>query len=618
MAEIGNLFVSIKSTVDSAGFTKARTAINDIAKAGIAMGALLGAAALKAAKMAGIQEQAQNSLADAMVTAGTFTEEAYEHNLEYAASLQRMTTYGDEAILGVQRMLTNFGAEGKMLDKLTKATLDLAAAKKMDLSAAADLVAKSVGSSTNALTRYGIEVSGAVGSTERYQMAVDNISRLFGGAAKAQAETYLGKVEQINNRWNDFIETVGEQVIPVLLELIDIVESSILPMLENWSKDMGKTGKTTSWLGNTLRELIKTVIGVKAAFDLAGNAIALYWLAMTGNFKAAKLGWEELKDKTTEYGELLKKAAETEVSIRERTEDRKTAIIERASQRKNQKLKADTKVEEKESSKRIRIWQSESGDKTAAAEAYRANEREQTAIDFQDFLLKTQSRLETTQAFVQQVSDTFQSFYDLKKVQIENDTLKETESATAAYEQRKAWIMANVADEAERNRQLDELEKGHAATIENIEKQGAARKAKEGQKMKKFAIAEAIINTLVSGVKSMANFGWPVGAIMAALALASGYALVAKIKAQKFAQGGFVNKATPAVFGEAGAEVALPLNNPKTINALSRALSMAGGSGAGGNIYVTIPAITTRGEARRMGDIIGQQIFNRVRRNRKV
>lgn len=160
-----------------------------------------------------VQERAERTLAAAMKQAGTFTQKAMKHNLEYAASLQKMTTFGDEAILGVQKMLTNFGVEGEMLDKLTKATLDLAAAKGMDLKAAADLVAKSVGSSTNALTRYGIEVTGAVGSSERMETAVDNITRLFGGAAAAEADTYAGKIQQMKNALGDLSEVAGKELI---------------------------------------------------------------------------------------------------------------------------------------------------------------------------------------------------------------------------------------------------------------------------------------------------------------------------------------------------------------------------------------------------------------------
>jgi len=158
------------------------------------------------------QERAEKTLAAAMKQAGTFTEEAFQHNLKYASSLQKMTTFGDEAILSVQKMLTNFGIEGETMDKLTKATLDLAAAKGMDLKSAADIVAKSVGSSTNALSRYGIEVTGAAGSTARANQAFDNITKLFGGAAAAEVDTFSGKIKQLSNTYGDILELVGGEI----------------------------------------------------------------------------------------------------------------------------------------------------------------------------------------------------------------------------------------------------------------------------------------------------------------------------------------------------------------------------------------------------------------------
>ena len=151
----------------------------------------------KLVDLAAKQEEQERTLAAAMRQAGTFTEAAFKHNLAYAQSLQAVTRFGDENIITVQKMLTNFQIEGEMLDQLTKATLDLATAKGMDLKSAADLVAKTVGSSTNALSRYGITVEGAQGSTERAQMAVENISKIFGGSALASANTFAGSMDQM-------------------------------------------------------------------------------------------------------------------------------------------------------------------------------------------------------------------------------------------------------------------------------------------------------------------------------------------------------------------------------------------------------------------------------------
>ena len=214
-----------KKTAKSAG-----NALGKLKVAYLAIGAGIFVAIRSISKFvnaAAIQEKEEKTLDAAMKQAGTFTKAAFKENLKYAASLQKMTIFGDEAILGVQKMLTNFGIEKEALKGLTEATLDLAAAKGMDLKAAADLVAKSVGSSTNALTRYGIEVKGAVGSTERAETAIKNITKLFGGAAQAEAKTYSGVVEQTKNVLGDLAEKIGFKLFPVLKPFLKIITNLV-------------------------------------------------------------------------------------------------------------------------------------------------------------------------------------------------------------------------------------------------------------------------------------------------------------------------------------------------------------------------------------------------------
>lgn len=368
MAEIGSLFVKIGSKFDSKGLLAAKTQLGklqgwvkansaqfkQLALAGAAMGAAVTYAALKAAKAAGIQQQAEHTLAEAMKVAGTYTEEAHRHNLEYAASLQKVTTYGDEAIMTVQKMLTNFKVEGPLLDKLTKATLDLAAAKGMDLKAAGDLVAKSVGSSTNALTRYGITVEGAVGSTERLQMAAENITALFGGAAQAQANTYLGRIEQLKNRWGDFVEQIGFKVIPIIEEFMDIIEGRILPAMEDW---IGETKDTTTVATNfakILQFIIKAAMGVVAAIQLSGDALAVFTLFTRGHIEAGKLGWKELTDKVSEYGDRLKLLSEEEIILTDETEAAKTEIKDTAAATDQERLALKLAGEKDEKEKALK------------------------------------------------------------------------------------------------------------------------------------------------------------------------------------------------------------------------------------------------------------------------
>ena len=136
--------------------------------------------------------------------------------LNQASALQQVTTFGDESIIGVQALIASFTDDEEAIKKATKATLDLAAAKGMDLSSAADLVSKTLGSSTNSLSRYGIKVEGAVGSTRRLDSLTGNIAKLFGGQAKASAETLGGAIEQMSNAFGDANEAAGQAFAPTI------------------------------------------------------------------------------------------------------------------------------------------------------------------------------------------------------------------------------------------------------------------------------------------------------------------------------------------------------------------------------------------------------------------
>jgi methyl-accepting chemotaxis protein len=158
------------------------------------------------------QAEAVNALDGALASLGPSAERVSLALQDQAAALQKVTTFGDETIIQAQAMIASFVKDEDAIKAATKATLDLAEAKGFDLVAAADLVSKTLGSSTNALTRYGIEVTGAVGSTERLTSLTENITRVFGGRATKATETFSGKVKQLSNAWGDLAEAVGEAI----------------------------------------------------------------------------------------------------------------------------------------------------------------------------------------------------------------------------------------------------------------------------------------------------------------------------------------------------------------------------------------------------------------------
>ena len=167
----------------------------------------------------------------------------------YASQLQQTTRFGDEMIMGVMTSISAFNRNEDEVKRLTKATLDLAEGTGMDLKSAGDLVAKSIGSSTNALSRYGIEVTGAVGSSERLDTMLGNISEKFEGQASASADTMSGSIAQMNNALGDMGETIGNTIAPVVINLAGY--------FKNLAEDVGDffTKATETSLETSIRQL---------------------------------------------------------------------------------------------------------------------------------------------------------------------------------------------------------------------------------------------------------------------------------------------------------------------------------------------------------------------------
>lgn len=185
-----------------------------------------------------------------LMTALKGNEKAFKSLTAQARELQKVTLFGDEETMAAQSMLASMGLEEEAIKRLTPLVQDMATAKGMNLTAAADLVAKSVGSSTNALSRYGIQIEGAVGSTDRLDSAVVALKGQFDGQAKAAAKAGAGGLKQLQNRFGDLMEQIGAMLIPVLNQLLDWINKGI----DAWNN-----------LDNGLKIAIVTLGGVLAS-----------------------------------------------------------------------------------------------------------------------------------------------------------------------------------------------------------------------------------------------------------------------------------------------------------------------------------------------------------------
>lgn len=207
------LLLKIKSAGESV-LSKTKSALTDLRTwAAAAFAALTSGAAVMAFKEA---EEATNRLNQALINNGIYSKELAGDYEKMAKELQGVTIYEDDAIKAAQAQMQAYLGQTRISKELMTATLDLAAAKKMDLASAAEMVGKSVGTSTNALARQGIELDKNLPKSERMTKVIEGLQKAYGGQAEAQAQG-LGSLTQMKNAVGDLLEAVGEKLAPFII-----------------------------------------------------------------------------------------------------------------------------------------------------------------------------------------------------------------------------------------------------------------------------------------------------------------------------------------------------------------------------------------------------------------
>ena len=252
----------------------------------------------EAIRLAGIQEQAEKQLSVALRGNTTAL-------LNQASALQKVTTFGDEAIIAVQASIAAFVKDEEQIKAATAATLDIAVAMGMDLKSAGDLVAKTLGSSMNAMSRYGIQVEGAVGSTERLESLTNNVAKLFGGQATAQAQTMAGAIEQAKNVMGDAAEEIGTALGPAVVSIAKELKF-VAGFWAEWTGNINKNKEELHPVSSQLGEVNKKI---KEQADLIAHQTSPAYADLTA--KRAEFNELTIFDQVANDTNLLNENQET-------------------------------------------------------------------------------------------------------------------------------------------------------------------------------------------------------------------------------------------------------------------------------------------------------------------
>jgi hypothetical protein len=207
---------------------------------------------IKSSIDAAADEQLQlKKLEQALISTSHFTKAGYKELVDYASSLQKVTRYADENIVAVEAQLAMFKLSNEEIKLATQATLDLAAAKDMDLQSASVLIGKVMAGEMGMLKRYGIILDDNTIKTGDWKTAIQEISIAFGGQATAQAETYLGSMDRLKNMFGDMKEELGNAFIPTISKVVEWFTKGS-DITDGWGNKIGEMAspfeKLSGWV----------------------------------------------------------------------------------------------------------------------------------------------------------------------------------------------------------------------------------------------------------------------------------------------------------------------------------------------------------------------------------
>ena len=181
-----------------------------------------------------VQEQAEAKLTAALKTTGEYSESTANELKNYASELQGVTTFGDEATISAMALLQQLADLDKDgLKAVIPGMQDFAAAMGVDMQTAASLIGKTLGSTTNALQRYGIEIDTSGTKEEKLVQITQALNDKFGGTAKAVADTATGSMVQMQNALGDLNEAMGKSIASGLQPFAEAT-TSIVTSLAEW------------------------------------------------------------------------------------------------------------------------------------------------------------------------------------------------------------------------------------------------------------------------------------------------------------------------------------------------------------------------------------------------
>jgi hypothetical protein len=193
------------------------------ALAGVAAGAYAIKIGIDGVKAAVEDEASQKQLAEALKNTTNATDAQIQATEKYIGSQQLAFGIADTKLRPALANLARATGDVSKAQELTNLAMDISAATGKDLEGVSLALSKAYNGNLGALTRLGVPLDAGIIKTKDFNAAQDELVRLFGGAAKANTETYAGQLAIVTERFGEMKESIGVSLLPVMKTLLEQV-----------------------------------------------------------------------------------------------------------------------------------------------------------------------------------------------------------------------------------------------------------------------------------------------------------------------------------------------------------------------------------------------------------
>jgi hypothetical protein len=198
-----------------------------MAKSFALAGAAAGAYAIKlgvdGVKAAVEDELSQKKLAQALKNTTGATDDQIASTEDYIKKQQLLFGVADTDLRPALANLARATGDLTEAQNLNNLAIDIAAATGKNLETVSLALGKAYNGNLGALTRLGVPLDANIIKTKDFDAAARELTKLFGGSAKANTETFSGQLAILQQYFGEIQEDIGAKLIPKLKLLLENV-----------------------------------------------------------------------------------------------------------------------------------------------------------------------------------------------------------------------------------------------------------------------------------------------------------------------------------------------------------------------------------------------------------